>query len=385
MVSGAEGAPKGAVVWLKAPGLGFEGAAAAGIANADGEAMTTDSSFHVASIGKLFTATMVLQLAEVGAFGPAGVDATLGELGALEDVLLDRLHRADGVSRGRAITVRQLLTHTSGLGDAFGDDAKGTAAKHGRPAPGGLSAGFWRSLKARRAGEVTIPDLVSKVWSPWEPEQADDRWAGLLNYYIAELGRAPVHVPGEAFHYSDQGFVLLALLVERLGGEPYGVAQRRRILAPLGLEHSWMHGETPRAKACEVWMNGVPVMAHGATMSFDWGGGGQVCDAADLIRFLDGLLAGALFEKAETLAAMTDWVQPVGLAAPRVGLGLGLQCWASAATGTRGIGHAGAWGARLWRDPITGATVAGTVNQSDPGLWAFAVLDEVRRRSGHAA
>jgi CubicO group peptidase (beta-lactamase class C family) len=45
------------------------------------------------------------------------------------------------------------------------------------------------------------------------------------------------------------------------------------------------------------------------------------------------------------------------------------------------IGHAGAWGAHLWRDPRTGATVAGTVNQRDSGHWAFEILDEVERRA----
>jgi CubicO group peptidase (beta-lactamase class C family) len=132
---------------------------------------------------------------------------------------------------------------------------------------------------------------------------------------------------------------------------------------------------------CEVWLNGLPAMAGGANMSFDWGGGGQISTAHDLCRFLDGLLAGALFRERSTLDAMTAWIAPPGLAPPRVAIGLGLQQWKSPVSGSLGIGHAGAWGARLWRDPRTGATVAGTVNQSDPGLWAFEVLDEAHRRS----
>jgi CubicO group peptidase (beta-lactamase class C family) len=78
---------------------------------------------------------------------------------------------------------------------------------------------------------------------------------------------------------------------------------------------------------------------------------------------------------------MTAWIAPPGLSPPRVALGLGLQQWASPVSGAAMIGHAGAWGAHLWRDPRTGATVAGTVNQRDSGHWAFEILDEVERRA----
>jgi len=387
LVGAGESPARGAVIRLEAPSLGFAGSVAAGVATAAGDPLTPDRPFHLASIGKLFTATMILQLAEDGAMGAAGVDATLGELGVLEPVLLDRLHVQGGVSRGPGLTVRQLLTHTAGLGDAFGDDAQGTARMHGRPAPDGLSARFWRCLKARRDGAPLDPDLVTKRWTAWDADRPDDRWAGLINYYLAELGAAPAAAPGERFHYSDQGFVLLALIVERLSGRPYAAVQRARILEPLGLDHTWMNLDEANplpARECEVWLNGLPAMAGGANMSFDWGGGGQISTVGDLCRFLDGLLAGALFSRPSTLDAMTTWTTPPGLAPPRVGIGLGLQQWASPSSGTVGIGHAGAWGARLWRDPRTGATVAGTVNQGDPGLWAFEVLDEVRRRSSAA-
>jgi D-alanyl-D-alanine carboxypeptidase len=377
--------PKGAVIRLEAPTLGFTGSVATGLATAAGEGLTPHHPFHVASIGKLFTAVLILQLAESGALGQAGMDARLGDLGGLEPALLDRLHVLDGVSRGADLTVRQLLTHTAGLADAFGDDAQGTAETHGRPAPEGLSARFWRGLKARRDGVAPpSPDLVTKVWTIWDPVRPDDRWAGLLNYYLVELGDAPAAAPGARFHYSDQAFVLLALIVERLSGRPYAEVQRTRILAPLGLDRTWMNmDEAPlgRRPTCDVWMNGVSAMAWGANLSFDWGGGGQVSTVRDLCRFLDGLLSGALFSRPGTLAAMTEWVTPAGLAPPRMALGLGLQAWASPASGAVMIGHAGAWGARLWRDPRTGATVAGTVNQRDPGTWAFEVLDEVWRRT----
>jgi CubicO group peptidase (beta-lactamase class C family) len=139
--------------------------------------------------------------------------------------------------------------------------------------------------------------------------------------------------------------------------------------------------ETPPAGMadleCDVWLNGVPMLANGANLSFDFGGGGQVMTVADMIAFLDALLACRLFRRPGTLAAMTDWTTPEGLTPPRVAIGLGLHKYAAAPGGAGFIGHAGAWGAHLWRDPRTGATVAGSVNRRDVGAWAFALLEAV--------
>jgi D-alanyl-D-alanine carboxypeptidase len=350
LVSGEPSAPRAAVARLEVPAIGFAHAAAAGLARDGGPAMRPETPFHIASIGKLFTAAMILQLAEEGRLGPDGADASLGSLGVLEPALLDRLHVMEGVSRGPAITLRQILTHTSGLCDAFGDDAKGTAAQHGGPAPGALSVAFWKSLKARATGAPLDPDHAARRWIGWDPARPEDREAGLMNHYVAELGSAPAARPGERFHYSDNGFVLLALLIERLGGESYEAAQRRRLITPLGLTHTWMSDREPRPAAwdgpeCDVWINGIPILASGANLSFDWGGGGQVSNAEDLCR-------------------------------------LGLQIWASPASGAPMIGHAGAWGVHLWRDPRTGATLAGTVNQRHDPRWAFDLLDAVHDQIG---
>lgn len=383
-------APAGAVVRLEVPVVGLAHAAAAGVARADtGEALTVDHPFHVASVGKLCTAALVLQLAESGALGPRGVDATLGDLDVLEPALVDRLHARDGVPLGRSITVRQLLTHTSGLADVHQDDADGTAEQHGRPAPGGLIADWWRSLRDRAAGEPRQPDLATHRWNGWDPTRPDDELAGTVNRYLVRLGGAPVARPGERFHYSDTGYALLAVLVERLAGEAYHVVQRRRLLEPLGLARTWMDGREPppptvdRAE-CDVWMGPVAVLSTGANLTFDWGGGGQVSTVDDLCRLLDGLLTGRCFTDPATVGAMTAWVHPAGLTPPRVDVGLGPQRWAGP-SGVPVVGHAGAWGTRLWRDPGTGATVAGTVNRRDDGAWAFALLDATRAELAGAA
>lgn len=381
LVTATEGA-RSAVVCLDVPAWGLRVGAAAGEAR-PGVAMTVETPFHVASIGKLFTATLVMQLVEAGRFDAAGIDITLAETGLVDRVLLDRLHVRDGIPRGAGLTLRQLLTHTSGLADAFNDDAAATQARHGRTAPGGLGARLARSLAARARGTVPDPakgpDLLDKHWIAWDPARPDDRWAGMLNYYLAELGSSPAALPGEQFHYSDSAYVLLGHLIERATDKPYHEVQKERILDPLGLGSTWMHDREPARGAqaeADVWLGGTGILGLGGNLSFDWGGGGQVATVDDLLGFFDALLAGRLFRQSGTLAAMKQWLRPAGMSPPRQAVGLGLQQWRSPA-GAAMTGHAGAWGAHLWRDERTGATVAGTLNTPTGNDWALRLLDEV--------
>ena len=101
---------RNAVIRIDAPDYGFTYEKAAGIARADtGETMTVDHQFTIASVGKTMTAIMILQLWEEGALGEKGLDATLGDLEAFPPEVLDALHKINGISYGREITVRQLL------------------------------------------------------------------------------------------------------------------------------------------------------------------------------------------------------------------------------------------------------------------------------------
>ena len=173
------------------------------------------SLFDLASLTKLFTATAFLRLAndfkfdlddavvkaipEFGRSGPRGIDGGQDPL----------TWRPEPVPRGRehetvdpsAVTFRQLLTHSSGL------------------AP-------WHSL-FREAGPVPPP--------PGEPDpvSVEDRWAAGL---AAISGYRFVDQPGEAFHYSDLGFMLLGMAVARRFGQPLPVAMQALVRDRLGLD-----------------------------------------------------------------------------------------------------------------------------------------------------
>jgi CubicO group peptidase (beta-lactamase class C family) len=105
-----------ALLYVDAPHAGFTYTGAVGVGRVDsGEPMTPEHQFIVASVAKAMTAVVIHQMAEEGAFGEAGIDARLADLDVLPPEVIDALHRIDGVSYGREITLRHLLNHTSGL------------------------------------------------------------------------------------------------------------------------------------------------------------------------------------------------------------------------------------------------------------------------------
>jgi CubicO group peptidase (beta-lactamase class C family) len=139
---------------------------------------TADSVFQIGSITKTWTATLIMQLADEGL-----LDIEQPVVAYLPDFEL-----ADPAA-AKAMTVRQLLSHTAGFeGDIFTDTG-------------------------------TNDDAVEK--------------------YVATLATDPqLFAPGEMFSYNNAGFVVLGRIIEVLRGKPYNKVLREHLFAPLGLEHA---------------------------------------------------------------------------------------------------------------------------------------------------
>ena len=280
------------------------------LGRADGAAsLRGDEGFRIASITKPYVAATVFRLAETGRIE---LDAPVTRW--LPQAWTRRLQQ-DGY-RPERITVRHLLSHTSGLAD------------HAQ-APQFLAA-----ITGDPQGEWTRARDVARLVE----------WTD------------PVGVPGEKFSYSDTGYVLLGDIVETVTGQDLPDAVREQLgLDRLGLERTWWERyERPdgRIRAHQVFKGRD---THDWNPSMDlYGGGGLVASTADVAAFFDALLAGRVFDKPETLAAM---LSREGIPADSP-YRHGLFVYDKAAGS---IGHSGFWGTLVMREPVSRRTIAGAV------------------------
>ena len=234
--------------------------------------MRASDIYPIGSTTKSYTAVVVMHLV---AQGRIRLDAPVSTY--LPGLLPD----------GKRITVRELLSHTSGLYD-FANDPRFTA-----------------------------PYLHGKLGFAWTPRQ--------MVGFAAR--KQLLFSPGSKFSYSNTNYIVLALLAERVGGESYAKQLREYIFRPLELSHTSLpadnkilpdvHGYTGLI-AQDGGAGSAPVDTAALTPAFAWSVGGIRATAEDVADFYRGLLSGKLLPKAQ--------VQAMEVTAPTGGAyGLGLM------------------------------------------------------------
>ena len=247
---------------------------AAGPAAVDGEEeLTDDEAFRIASITKLVTATVALQLAEEGV---VDLDAPVADL--IPD-------EAAAFEHGEQMTLRQLLGHTAGLPRSF--------------EPGFL-AETWE-LNSVEDGEVAASCAAVADLDP-----------------LDHIGEDALFAPGTDWAYSDVGYDLAGAVIEAATDEPLEAAYRSRILEPLRMEETWLDcSEESRGElAAGIHppdIDFLPVEAdepldvtHAALARVSGAAGGLVSTAEDLTVFARALFGGELFDDSATLDAMLE-------------------------------------------------------------------------------
>jgi D-alanyl-D-alanine carboxypeptidase len=221
--------------------------------------MRATDIFPIGSTTKSYTAVLVMRLVEQ------------------QNIMLD-----DPVSKylpgllpdGERITIRELLSHTSGLHDFLEDPT------------------------------CTAPYLQGDLGFAWAPRQL--------------VGFATSHpllfAPGTQFSYSNTNYIVLALLAERVAGEPYDRQLRDYIFGPLDLIRTSLPAGNEQLPDVHGY---VGLDAHGksagaasidsAALSpfFAWSAGGIRATAEELADFYGGLFTGKLLSAAQ-VAAMQD-------------------------------------------------------------------------------
>ena len=293
--------------------------AAHGVLNIDtGVTTTTDSLFHIGSITKVWTTTLLMQLVDEGALD---LDAPVLDV-------LPELRLGDPEAT-KQVTARQLLTHTSGIdGDIVIDTGRGD-------------------------------DCVQR--------------------FVALLAEAAQNFPpGAIWSYCNSGFTLAGRVIEKLTGTSWDTALRERLITPLGLPRTvTLPEEALLHRAAVGHLGGAePVRASVWTPPRAAGPAGLIASTvADVLAFarlhLTGGLAGdgTRLLSAESAAAMAASQVELPNASGQSdswGLGWSRFDWA----GRRVIGHDGdviGQSAALRVLPEAGLAIAICANGGNPG------------------
>lgn len=225
--------------------------------------------FHIASVGKLFTAALVYRLAERKALNLRDPLSNFFSPSELERLFVYR-----GVDYADRANAAHLLAHTSGIADYFEGRASG--------------------------GKSFTDDLLAQPQKHWTPQM-------LIDY--SRDHQAAVGYPGKTFSYSDTGYILLGQIVEKIAGKPFHQALADEIFNPLEMRDSYLMFysrplNTPGPPIEKIWFNKVEVSGF-ESLSCDWAGGGIVSTPADLLKFSRALRGGGLLS-GRTLEAMDD-------------------------------------------------------------------------------
>ncbi len=256
-----------------------------------------NGSYRVGSISKTMLSTVLLQLVDEGEI-------------ALERPAVEYLPQFDLDPR---ITVRMLLQHTSGIFNYTGESNPDGSFEPGIPLSG--------------------QEFVDNRFRTYSPEE-------LVGLALSKPARFE---PGSQWSYSNTNYVLAALIVEEITGEPYGNALRERVFRPVGMHDTVVPGTEPDVPGPHA--HGYLGFAQGEGLqvvdvtrvdpSWSYGAGEVISTNEDLEKFLSALLDGKL-----TSPSSLEEMRKTRPAEPGQAYGLGLMEMDLGACGTV-LGHTG--------------------------------------------
>jgi D-alanyl-D-alanine carboxypeptidase len=247
----------------------------------------------------------------------------------------------DRIAHGREMTLRQLMSHTSGL--------------------------VRYELDPRFLADLTADPL--RTFTP------EERLAYLFD---AE----PPFAPGEGWDYADTNYIVVARLIEKVTGRTAYDEIRRRLLTPLALVETTPSDRPAIPGLAQGYagpgnpFGGFDEMVRDGRMrinpQFEWGGGGFASSARDLARWMHVLQRGGAFDASLMDAYRDGHPAPLG---PQASYGLGVIMMRLPAG--RAWGHSGmmpGYRTEAYHFPDHGFTLALQVNSSDQAALRMSPL-----------
>lgn len=230
----------------------------------------TQQPYVIASVSKLFSAVLTGVLVEEGMID---YEDTVNQF--IDHDLLHNLHVYKGKDYTNDIKIKHLLKHTSGLNDYFED----------KPKQG-------------KSMLDMIFDEPSRFWTPQDVIQ----WSKdhLTSHFP----------PGKGFHYSDTGYHLLGLIIEKITSKPLREAFNQYIFQPLGMNHSYLAHpfelmEESDYPVADLFSGSTNLIQY-RSLSINYAGGGIVSTTEDMLKFMKALAKHEIIRE-DTFEKMKDW------------------------------------------------------------------------------
>ncbi|MHA2174457.1 MAG: serine hydrolase domain-containing protein [Candidatus Hodarchaeales archaeon] len=339
-----------ATLALSSDKTSFEWFGAAGIAIKEEKIeMTPETPFFIASITKLFTAVLVMKLFEEKKIK---LDDKITD--HLPDSLLKGIHVYKGVDYTSSITIKHLLSHTSGIADYFLEKTEG-----------GMN--FFDTILKFPKKKYTVDDTIA----------------------IAREQLEPNFEPGTKAKYSDTNYQLLGKIVEKVTGKELHEVYHEYLLSPLELKNTWLYTRSESIKeskhpVAEFYYNDQ-VVSYNKPLETSWADGGLISTTEDCLTFLRAVFTGRIIDKQATFPLMHDWKGigfplQYGFGTMRIDLPRFMTMFRKMPPV---IGHLGSTGTFLLRASDMDLYLVGAINQansqSKPVRLVFKLLNLLRK------
>lgn len=278
---------------------------------------------HLASVGKLFTSTIIGMLHDQGLLS---FDDKIEK--HLDAGLMRGLHLLKGKDYSGHITIKHLLKQTSGLNDVF-----------------------YHLLKKM----MNDPGLEMTVREALEWGKANLK---------------PVARPGRKHFYTDTNYYLLGLIIESITRKPFHQAVHEMILEPLQMVNAYINGfsepkNKPLYPPAHIYLFNTNFIEDKRIARIDYAGGGLVAPLSEYLVFMKALVNGQLVKPATLHQMIYDDVK---MGFPAIGFDYGYAVWKPKAIPLLMPGKYFCWGcvgvtgAFMFFHPRTEAYVIGTFN-----------------------
>ena len=306
-----------------------------GSAGPSHQVVSKDSQFKIASSTKLFVSTIILQLVEEGKLSLN--DKAFQYLKNINYLDFGNFHIFKGKKYADKITIRQLLSHRSGLSDIFSDKEQD----------------FFNLLMKHPNKQYTPKSIVDL-------------------YFQYHLNENPHFKPNEGWYYSDMNYVLLGLIIESIEQQQLHESIRSRILDRLKMNNTYFEFyEKPSHNRNPVNQYVGNINFSDLNTSFDWAGGGLVSTNQDLANFIKALFECKLINR-KLLKKMID-VKYTKEGENRYGLGI----YESDYNGKIFYGHYGFYGTYIGYCPETKTILSYCISQATPDFNVYDFICKV--------